>query len=97
MAIFQLECYSCKTLNEAVDKVGFREDCSKCGADLHICLNCEFYDKGSYHECRESSADFVKDKERANYCDYFRPRSGISAKNDEDKVLSAAEALFKKN
>ncbi len=91
-------CFSCKTKNEFVDNLGFREDCENCGADLHVCKNCEFYDPNSYHECRESSADYVKEKERANFCDYFRPADNSNSLNDEKKqVLSTAEALFKKN
>lgn len=90
-------CFSCRHSNELIDnKVGFRDDCEKCGQDLHVCKNCRFYDPGAYNECRESSADIVREKERANYCDYFQPNSeGQSGAKKED-LLAAAEALFKK-
>ncbi len=58
---------------------------------------CLFYDRTAYNECRESQAERVVDKEKANFCSYFK----IAAKNqvlnsDKNEVLSAAEALFKK-
>lgn len=93
-------CFSCKKdLNLADKKVGYREECVHCGADVHVCKNCEFYDVKAYNECRESSADRITEKERANYCDYFSLRSGDggSGTSDKDKLRAAAEALFKKS
>lgn len=91
-------CHACKKDPQIVDKVGFREECMHCGADLHCCLNCEFYDTSSYNECRESSADRILDKEKSNLCEYFKPlsklRSESSSKKDDAKA--ALEALFKK-
>jgi hypothetical protein len=49
------------------------------------------------NECRESQADRVVEKEKANFCDYFKP-SGSSSGNaaSRDSLKSAADALFKK-
>jgi hypothetical protein len=33
-------------------------------------------------QCRETVAEEVKDKERANFCDYFKPRAGAHSKTD---------------
>ena len=82
---------------------GRSEECSGCGRDLHVCLNCEFYDRSAYNECRESQADRVVEKDRANFCDYFRPVSraaspastSATAKSDSD-LRSALDELFKK-
>ncbi|MGZ3691505.1 MAG: hypothetical protein ACXVAX_08375 [Pseudobdellovibrio sp.] len=69
----------------------------KCRSDLHVCKNCEFYDPKSYNECREPSADVVREKERANYCDFFSARqSANSAQDEKAKLKAAADALFKK-
>lgn len=78
------------------NKVGFRDECDKCGTDLHACKCCRFYDPGAYNECRESSADIVREKERANYCDYFEPAGALTTGNKPEDLLAAAEALFKK-
>jgi len=52
-------------------QIGRREMCPHCGADLHACLNCRFYDPGAYNACREPQAERGLEKERANFCDYF--------------------------
>jgi hypothetical protein len=38
---------------------------------------CEFYDPSVAEKCREDDADEVKNKENANFCDYFRPITGL--------------------
>lgn len=93
----ELNCFECNEAMSFVDRVGRRDECPKCGADVRVCKNCQFYDPKSYNECRETSADPVQDKERSNLCDYFAPGgSSTSAKDSRDALLAAAEALFKK-
>ena len=76
--------------------VGRRDECEHCGADLHSCLNCKFHDTGSYNECKENQAIVVREKERANFCDYF-VWQGKSYEGDKAQSLKeAADALFKK-
>ena len=53
-----------------------RTECPRCSQPLKVCLNCTFYEKGLQWDCRESIAEPVRDKERANFCDYFRLREG---------------------
>lgn len=90
-------CYSCGAKNAFVDRLSLREECSKCGNDLHVCKNCRFYDRGAYNECKESSAEVVRDKERANHCDYFQAGGGSYEASRKDDLLAQAEALFKKD
>lgn len=90
-------CYKCN--NELVFevKMGFRETCHHCAADLHVCKNCQLYDPGSHNSCRESQSDYVPDKEKANFCGYFKMVEGAREENKEvAKAKSALEALFKK-
>ena len=61
-----------------------------------MCKNCRFYDPTAYNECREPSAEVVREKERANFCDYFEAGSGKGGNQSKEELLSAAEALFKK-
>ncbi|MES2769676.1 MAG: hypothetical protein V4596_11085 [Bdellovibrionota bacterium] len=92
-------CFKCQTeiLTIPGVPVGRREDCPSCGSDVHVCMNCTHYDRSAYNECKESSSDYVKEKDRSNFCDYFTPsdRKGSSGKSKDD-LMSAAEALFKK-
>lgn len=53
------------------------EECRKCGAELHVCKLCEWYSISVAKHCRETIAEEVKDKERANFCDYFKPREDV--------------------
>jgi hypothetical protein len=46
--------------------------CPACDRDLKVCLNCEFYSPGSHWDCRESITDPVAEKDKANFCDWFR-------------------------
>jgi hypothetical protein len=79
------------------DRVGLREECDQCHADVHVCKNCEFYDPKVYNECREPSAEVIREKERSNYCDYFAARAGsVSEQQKKQDLRAAAEALFKK-
>lgn len=90
-------CFSCGTQHTQESRVSYREECSKCGADAHVCKNCEFYDVKAYNECREPAAERVVEKERANYCDYFSPAAGVVEKiSSAEQLKAAAEALFKK-
>lgn len=92
-----VHCFECKKMTQSPSKIGFREECSHCRADLHVCKNCEFFDLKAYNECREPSADVVREKEKSNFCDFFSARSSADAAVDKAAQLkAAAEALFKK-
>ncbi|MDX1386259.1 MAG: hypothetical protein R3257_01625 [bacterium] len=91
-------CHACGTSNDTGETVGRRETCSQCGADLHVCLNCEFYDPKAYNECHEPQADRVVDKDRSNFCDYFKAGSGLkkAGGSEQEDAKKKLEALFKK-
>ncbi len=88
-------CFSCQKSTDVIERVGFRDECA-CGADLHSCKCCSFYDPKVYNECRETSADVVREKGRANFCDFYQPNGQAGALNKREDLLAAAEALFKK-
>jgi hypothetical protein len=88
-------CFKCKT-PISVEKVPFRGECSQCRSDLHVCLNCIFYDEGKANRCRESQADYVKEKDRANYCEYFIFKDVRAGKSGRDEAERLWENIFKK-
>lgn len=98
MPEIRFSCFACQKEMVFIDSVGRREECPYCGADAHVCKNCALYDRHAYNECRESSAEVVREKERSNYCDWFTAGTGggLAQAQREQQVLSAAEALFKK-
>ncbi len=90
-------CYQCGKEVKVADRVGRSETCLSCGADLHCCRNCEFYDPLSYNECREPVAERVVDKERANFCDMFQMAAErLKEKDRTTDAKKKLEELFKK-
>lgn len=79
------------------ERPSFREECPHCGSDLHVCLNCFFYDQGKANSCREDKADYVGEKDRANYCEYFRFTDGSAVISSKDKAEKLWNELFKKS
>jgi len=93
-------CWKCRK-ETGIEKPVRGDECPLCHADLHVCKACEFYESGAHNDCRESSAEFVNDKERGNFCDYFRPNpkieevsSDASGKSKADAARDAFNALF---
>ncbi len=95
-----LTCHKCgKPLSDSFKIMVSRSDiCPHCRADIRSCKMCQFFDPKSYNECRESNAERITDKEKANFCDYFKINMGT--KEDAEKIrqeqLAKAMALFKK-
>ncbi len=88
-------CYSCGTENK-IDNVVRNSECEKCNRALKVCKNCIFYDKKAYNMCRESQAERQVDKERPNFCDYFKASSKKMADNDAaQKSMDKLNSLFK--
>ena len=97
MAAISVFCFSCKKINTGLHAIGRKDECQFCKADLHVCKNCELYDPKVYNECKETQADVQRERERANFCDYFKPKGSGDVTSEKDKLKAAADALFKKN
>lgn len=65
-------CFHCAEKLEVSQRVARTEECPKCLRDLHCCRNCIFYDANAYNGCREPQAERVVEKDRRNFCDYFK-------------------------
>lgn len=88
-------CWHCGGDLGALD-YGRQDSCPKCGRDTRVCVGCVNYEQSADNSCREPQAERVVDKEKANFCDYFKPASGNAAAASRDSLKAAAEALFKK-
>jgi len=89
-------CWHCGKALTALD-YGRADRCPGCGRDTKTCKGCQRYEAGAHNDCRESSAERVVDKERSNFCDWFRPRAGVGVGGKtQDAMKAAADALFKK-
>ena len=71
--------------------------CEGCGADVHACLNCRHYDRSAPNACREPQAEWVRDKDKANFCDWLElsERDALDL-HKERQAKSIFEDLFKK-
>lgn len=95
-------CFKCQKILELPVGVNFlrTESCPYCRWDLHCCKMCLFYDTSAYNECKESQAERVVEKEKSNFCDFFRAADenqtdSSKAKDSKKSLLDAAKSLFK--
>ncbi|TDJ43620.1 MAG: hypothetical protein E2O52_10070 [Gammaproteobacteria bacterium] len=93
-----LQCYRCGNSLDALTLPISREDqCPSCTVYVHCCRMCAFYEPAIAEQCREDDAEEVKNKENANFCDYFRPAAGmhdpVFARQDRD-ARAGFDTLF---
>jgi hypothetical protein len=73
--------------------------CKACNKELHVCRMCVEYDTSYAKHCKEPTAEEVRKKDEANFCDHFKPRVGAYVAKDGGEVArakSALDDLFKK-
>ena len=72
--VTDFRCWRCGTqLTEDLLPVRRVELCMACNADLHVCKMCGFFNLSVANACEETIATAVSNKERSNYCEYFKP------------------------
>ena len=95
----EIQCWRCgASLAGLPLPFGRTEECATCRSQLHVCRLCRSYDRSRPKQCREEDAEEVREKERANFCDWFKPRAGAfdaAGAAAEAAARSAADALFK--
>lgn len=83
-----LQCYRCGASLEALSlPISRQDECPECSAYLHVCRMCRFYDANVAKQCTEDDAEEVMQKERSNFCDWFKPGAGVF-----DPARAAAES-----
>jgi hypothetical protein len=95
-----LVCWRCGISLAALSLPLRRLDvCKACNAELHVCRMCVEYDTSYAKHCKEPTAEEVRKKDEANFCDHFKPRANAYvAKNDAEvaRSKSALDDLFRK-
>ena len=95
-----MNCYHCGTEIKVERFVGRADDCHKCGSDLHSCVNCANYEPTLSNRCREPNTEWIADREKANFCDFFTPgkssRAASGPAASKDDARRAFDSLFKK-
>jgi hypothetical protein len=98
------KCNQCGQLRQSLgNEMTPEETCIKCGADLHTCGNCRFFDTTTLWECRENIPTRVVGKQKANQCTFFQPKIVRDLAADKagryqtpDDARTAFDALFNK-
>ena len=86
-------CYFCG--EKIISSVYRNSTCPNCGKELKICFNCEFYSPGSQWDCRESISEPVREKDRANFCDFFSLNSERKGEVEDMSKKEKARSQFK--
>jgi hypothetical protein len=91
----ELHCWKCGNgLKDVPQPFGRRAECLACHAELHVCRMCRHFAPGKAKQCMEPMAEEVKDKTRANFCDWFQAGPNKSAGPAVSSDRSALEGLF---
>lgn len=97
-------CHRCGREVRLLSALQRTDSCPYCQSDLKCCLNCRFFDPSVNNQCREPQAEWVPEKAKANFCEYFEFRevSAMSqpgmggAQSERDRAKSAFDSLFRK-
>ena len=91
-----MTCAGCGADLGRPERVGRRDTCPRCDADLHACRQCRFHDSRAADECREPQAERVVDKTRANFCDYVSvvDTAAGAARDASATARAALDRLF---
>lgn len=90
----ELICWNCGgSLKGELLPLSRRAVCGACNAELHVCRLCQFYDPRVSDQCTEDRAEQVREKDRANFCDYFKPKPGAYVARQDTKSVAAKAVL----
>lgn len=97
------KCNKCGQIRHSLGELTMEDACGGCGADLHTCGNCRFFDTTTLWECRENIPARVVGKHAKNVCTFFQPKIVKDLAADKgkqpqtpDDARKAFDALFKK-
>lgn len=88
-------------LARSFSDIEFSSQCPKCGADLHSCKNCVFFDPAQRFECSQQIPKRIAGKDVRNDCEFFEGRTTAekittSGSQKPQDARDAFENLFKK-
>jgi hypothetical protein len=92
-------CAACGHQLELQRRAARRDECPRCAAELHACIQCQHYDPRLTRGCREPNAvaeESIRDVRRANLCQWFEHRVGPPPAEERSSsgAKDAFDALF---
>ena len=94
-------CRACGEKRRDLDEIGNDSSCAKCGAPLHACRQCTYFDTAARFQCTQPIPVRIPSKTAANTCTFYSPArsfdlTGARATETPDDARSAFDKLFKK-
>jgi len=86
-------CHFCHTSLDPKLRIVRESVCPNCQRDLHACVQCRHFDRNAHNMCREPQAEWVTDRDRRNFCDYFSLNSAIAIGTKTDRAQAARTKL----
>ena len=88
-----LLCWSCgESASEHPMPISTYAECSSCNAHLHVCRMCGHWDSQIRTSCKEARAEDIRDREKANFCEWFLPQSTAPIVNEKAIKKKAARS-----
>jgi hypothetical protein len=74
--------------------VGLLDRCSRCGVDIHSCIQCVSFDTSARWECTENAKlpARVAPKDERNMCTFFTPRTTVERQTSTSATKESAPA-----
>lgn len=72
--------------------------CTKCGAEVHACAQCVYFDPGARFQCMQAIPERIAKKDERNACALWEPRKTVERATHSVATSSARQAfddLFK--
>jgi hypothetical protein len=89
----KLRCWRCGNELALSPPFGRLEECPSCLAQLHVCRMCVNYAPRLPTGCAEQDAEEVRVKDRANFCDWYRPSARAFTGTESAAERQAREQL----
>lgn len=94
-----IRCAGCRERNETLGKIKPDAECQRCGAALHSCRHCVYFDLKAANQCQRPEILAIKDKEAANDCPEFSAKfeldQSLNRPMTEEEARRALNRLFK--
>lgn len=96
-----VRCAGCGTVlsSEGVEIMDSRGRCPKCGAEIHSCRQCAYFNTEARFECTQPITLRIPRKDIKNDCKYFTPRTTVERQTSSAGPVDprqAFENLFKR-
>jgi hypothetical protein len=87
------KCARCGNRLAVPVELGMR--CSRCGVDIHSCINCVSFDTSARWECVQTTlVARVSPKDEGNLCVHFEPRTTVERQTGTPQGPPSAKQAF---